>query len=729
MAGKRIKQSLEVLSGLARQTGLGDHQVQLEHLETTYQNMLRYTLEGVKDPDRDRVYQGLMASIYKLADETREVLMSRYSGWHIYWLKQELEKEQKLSGVDIVEKLEDLSFKKELDEVLRESASLSEEAFLHRSRRYRDLRVKIFRHLWLSDEYKESELELVKIIREPERFEWFDRSVFVSAVTLSLVRYFDPRKFRILFDMVQDGEEQVWQRALTGLVFVLYYYDERLPIYPEITNRLSALAEQTGIEKNLEAILLQIIRSRETERISRRLREEIIPEMVKLRPNLQEKLDLDNLLKDDLSDEKNPDWKKVFEDSEDLFSKMEEFSRLQMEGADVFMSAFAMLKHFDFFREISNWFLPFYPENTIIDESLEQEEPEFNRDTFIDGLFRTAFLCNSDKYSFILNVKQMPEKQKNMVLKMFSMELEGMNELADQESLHDPLARNQAIFTQYLQDLYRFFKLYPDKKEFPDIFAGKLNIYDAAFFKKMITERSIIRKIGDYFFEKDYFEEALEIYERLLKEEPSGELTEKSAYCYQRLEQYEEALRLYKQAELFESNRLWNLKKIAYCYRKMKMPQQALDHYLEAEKLEPENLFIQASIGRCYLDLREYEMALKYYFKVEFLDPGNQKVLRPIAWCSFILGKLDQAGKYLLKIPEEDRGMYDLVNQGHLEWCRGRKQDALQLYRLAILEKGLPLEEFLNLFEDDQEILLNQGVDAGDIPILLDYLQYSLDRP
>ena len=40
-------------------------------------------------------------------------------------------------------------------------------------------------------------------------------------------------------------------------------------------------------------------------------------------------------------------------------NKLQEFTDLQMEGSDVLMGTFSMLKHFDFFRDEENWFLPF----------------------------------------------------------------------------------------------------------------------------------------------------------------------------------------------------------------------------------------------------------------------------------------------------------------------------------------------------------------------------------
>lgn len=724
---RRIKNALEELSRLLKPMGIGEFTIQFENLESTYENMLKYTVEGVPDPERQKVYNHLLSSILGLSDRVKNYQLSEISGWHTYWLKSNLEKQQSLTGKDIVEKLDDLSFKKELDEILKEESALSEDSYRERTRKYRELMVKIFHHIWLTDDCHEAETDLIKTVKNNEHFTWYERSIFISALTLSLLRYFDKNKFTFLFEFYDSGEDQVWQRALVGIVFGLYYYDKRIHLYPEIVDRLKLLSEVKGIQGQIESVILQLIRSKETEKISRKLREEIIPEMTKLGPNLQEKLDLDNLAPDEIMDEKNPDWKKVFKDSEDLYGKMEEFSKLQMEGADVFMSAFAMLKHFDFFKEISNWFLPFYPENGIIDEALSHEDPEFDKAVFIEGLYKSNFICNSDKYSFCLNIKQMPLSQKTVILKLFNMELEGMEQMASEQ---EALDRSKTVFTQYIQDLYRFFKLYPNKREFPDIFAGKLDIYNTRFFTIVIQERSITRKIADYFFDKDSYEEALELYIELLEyEKPDNqELNEKIAFCHQRLGQYEEALSYYRKSELFDKNRLWNLKKIAFCYRKLRDPEKALKYYKEAEKIEPDNLFIQASIGRCYLDLKEFDKALKYYFKVEFLEPENKNVVRPIAWCYFTTGNLEGAKKYYDKLFENEVNKYDLINRGHVSWCMGDKKEAIRFYTDSINEENQSIEEFLETFWDDSEYLVGNGIDSDEIPIILDYIQYQVRK-
>ncbi|MCH7658310.1 MAG: tetratricopeptide repeat protein [Bacteroidetes bacterium] len=727
VARKRIKESLELLGKLISESGMGDLYSELEKLESTYENMLKYTLEGIKDPERQKVYNRLLVSILQINDQVKEILLSKNSGWQLYALKSDLKTKQKLSGKTVAENLNDLSFNKELKKVIQENFTLSSDPTSENAKEFEILVTDIYNHFWLTDKYSDGDSELAEMLRKNRNFRWHDKSLFVSAITLSLLRYFDIRKFHILFDFYVDNTREVKQRALIGLVFTLFKYDQRLYLFPEITGRLKMLKDKKGIQKEIEAIIIQIIRSKETEKISKKLRDEIIPEMVKLQPKLEDKLDLKNLVPEDLMDDKNPAWKTVFEESDDLFGKVEEFTKLQTEGADVFMTAFASLKNFDFFRKTMNWFMPFYPDNQVIDESLMLEENSFDKVAFIDGLYHTGFLCNSDKYSFLINVKRMPGMQKKIMLELFNAEMKGMNELSESDELIDQFSRDKVIYTQYLQDLYRFFKLYHNKAEFEDVFSGDLELYNSLFFNILVDDITILRNIAEYYFEKDYFRAALEIYNKLHKQGiKSFEIIEKIAYSYQRLRKWDIALEYYKQAELFEKNRLWVMKKMGLCYRKLGDNQKALEYYKEAEKINSEDLYIQALIGRCYLDLKDFETALKYYFKVEYLDSSKKSVLRPIAWCYFMTNKLKESKKYYTKLFKYEANKYDYMNFGHVEWCLGKKKEAIELYVKSIQEKDNNLKLFMEAFHDDEQILIQKGIDPDEIPIMLDYLQYQM---
>ncbi len=116
---RRIKQSLDLLIDMISLSSSGDLRDEYDNIVMTYRNMLTYTIEGIKDPERNKIYLKLIQSILRLADKVRQDILSHNSGWHTYWIKQQAEKEMKLSGKTIVETVDDLMFKSELDEWLK----------------------------------------------------------------------------------------------------------------------------------------------------------------------------------------------------------------------------------------------------------------------------------------------------------------------------------------------------------------------------------------------------------------------------------------------------------------------------------------------------------------------------------------------------------------------------------------------------------------------------------
>jgi tetratricopeptide (TPR) repeat protein len=188
----------------------------------------------------------------------------------------------------------------------------------------------------------------------------------------------------------------------------------------------------------------------------------------------------------------------------------------------------------------------------------------------------------------------------------------------------------------------------------------------------------------------------------------------------------EEALDSYLKAELLNSNNSWTIKKLAYCYRALKQYQEALSYYRKAERLNPDNLSVQLSIGHCYLELKNYPEALKHYFKVEYLTNNKERAWRPIAWCSFLCGKYEQALDYFKKIIDSNPNAIDYLNAGHVCLAIGNNKEALELYKSAMAENENSFEKFAESFVVDIPDLLNAGVKADDIPIILDSLVYEM---
>jgi len=726
VSDKKIKQSLDILSDMITNASSGDMRDEYDNIEMTYRNMLTYTIDGIQDPERNKIYLKLIQSILSLSDKVRQDILSHYSGWQTYWVKQQAEKEFKLSGRTIVETVDDLMFKSELDEWLKLSNDITPNPDSEISKKHRQLIKNIFNHLWLTDHYGEAENSLINIIINSGKFRWYEASIFTTAITLSSFRIWQSEKLFHLINLYESGQEQVMERALSGLILNLHYYNERILLYPEITERITNMSLESKFREHCRMIVLQIIRSRETESLSRKLQDEILPQVARLRPRIEDKLDLDNILPKDTNEEKNPDWAEMFSDSEEIFKTMEELTKLQMEGADVYMSAFANMKHFDFFKDFQNWFVPFYPDHETVDEIYRDEILGPGTNELAEALYKTPFICNSDKYSLLLNLKHLPSAQKSMMLKVFRMELEGLEQLKDEDSGTDPYKIFRTNITQYLQDFYRFFKLSPYKKEFEDLFIGKLDIYNSEFFRMTCNANEAEAGLADYFFSKNFYSDALQLFLKQVSEKPSDvQLYEKIAYCYQENTDYEEALKFYRRAELID-RKVWTIKKIGLCLRRLGRNEEALEYYLQASDLEPENIHTVIMIAHCHIDLKNFEQALKYYFKVEYKEPGNLKILRPIAFCYFALGRFDESEKYYDRLSDGKLSAHDLINKGHLALCRGKKREAVDLYKQSIISGELTKEQFISIFTEDKDLLMTLGVSRDDLPIFLDYILFNI---
>ncbi|MBN1340889.1 MAG: tetratricopeptide repeat protein [Bacteroidales bacterium] len=717
----RLKEAFNDLKELVSVTAAGELMAQYESLDNDYRNLLKYAIEGADDPARERIYLKIQRTALELSDITLQRALMITSSNRTMGYKRILEKKVVGIKTEIEEKLEDLSLDHELAGMLGHVRQSDDDL----SFRQRTLLKGIFESIWLSDKISGSDVEMVRRILASGNFVWPEKCIVVSALSLSLLRCFDVKKLFLLADIYIEGHIQVSQRALTGLVFGLMAYSERLRLYEDVTGRLNILTEQPGFLKNVQTIIIQWLKSKETEKIKRKLEDEILPEVARFQPRLQEKLDLENIVPEELFEDKNPNWERFFEDSPDLLDKLQEFSQLQMEGSDVFMSAFSKLKHFDFFSEMMNWFMPFYQENPEMKKIFKEEKQTFDVDRFMELLSKSFYMCNSDKYSFCLNLQSIPESQKTMMMNMFNAEMEGLTEIAEEDELLNKPALINSIYSQYFHDLYRFYKLHPQREEFRDVFTLNLGFVREAALDNLFGNMESLRNIAEFLFEKHYFDEALGVYIALFnKGDSSLETFEKIGYCHHRLQHYAEAVKWYSKAELYDSNRAWNIKKIALCHRNLRNYDEALRFYLEAEKMEPENLYIKTFIGHTYLDSGDYENALKYYYQVELLSPGNKKVLRPVGWCLFLLGKFEESEKYFTKLLDEDPNKYDFMNFGHVLLCLGKPDESVKIYLQSLKYSKGDIAWFDSSFDEDSKHLRQHGIGASLLRYLKDYIRY-----
>jgi tetratricopeptide (TPR) repeat protein/predicted DNA-binding protein len=725
LAERKLKPAFDQLEKLISESGFVIYLDEWRNLEQTYNYMLKYTVEGIQDPERQKVYHKLIVSVFQLADKINDEISSKISSTLQNEKKRNFAKNT-INFESLLGELEDFYLQEELIALVNDS-EVQHSAKKINPKTHQQKVVSLFYHIWFQNELTSVEINFLHAFFKSELISTPYKSLIIASLLLSLLRYFDEHKFSLLFDAYDLEEAELTQRAIVGLLIAFYKYDDRLQFYPSITARLKIVNENPAFKQNLEQVIVHFIRSKETEKIQRKITDEIIPEMIKISPNLKDKINLDSLMDDSLGEDKNPEWEKIFEDSPGLMNKMEEFSEMQMEGADVFMSSFSMLKMFPFFSEFSNWFMPFFAGNPEISFVIDQSDEINSR--FINAIDVAPVLCNSDKYSFCFSIQNLPAENREFMAEGMKAEMAQFDELQKDEALTDPGKKAGYVSNQIIQDLYRFYKLHPRKKDFEDIFNWRFDFHNKLALGEILKEDDkILRNIAEYYFTKNYFDEAAEIFNDLLSNKKSGELYQKLGFCYQKNGDFEQALASYKKAELFEINQRWNLNKIALCYRNLKQPHKALEYYRMVEKLDEENLTVQLNIGHCLLELEQFKEALKCYFKVEYLAPGNKKVWRPIGWCSFVSGKTAQAEKYFLKLLDETPNKHDLMNMGHVQWSLGNRKEALGFYKKSILQTEFSESEFFEIFEEDLHYLIEQGVEKEDVPILLDQLRYFVEE-
>jgi tetratricopeptide (TPR) repeat protein len=715
----RLLDALQNLKRLLKEAARSEYAFDWETLNENYRTLLKYTFEGYRDPQQKAILNSISASILGMADDLFNTLMLR----HLPFKRSEKARLTSVFGEDpmvISAKIEEFLLHQELEQLMEDSEITSGEDAPAESM------DNIFEMIWLTEKILDFHTDLVRKVSDSPHVEWPRKCLVVSALTLSVFNYFDINKLLLLTEFINKREHGVYQRALTGLLLALIHYDHRIQLYPELDQALRELFRDEMLRTEAELVFMQFLIARETERITKEFEEEVLPEMKKMMPKIEDKLQLGDITEASDMDDKNPEWKDMIDEVPGLFEKIERFSRMQMEGSDVFMGTFSMLKRFDFFNPIANWFLPFYKENPMLSRSFPKDDPYHDR--LFEGLEKAFYICNSDKYSFALNFAIIPAQQRSMIVSYFEAELSQMKDFASEEQLLDQSLASNAVIIQYIQDLYRFFKLFPAKLEFTDVFQGRISFRELGFYKTFLERKSFIERVAVFHFDKEHWEEAIPMFTYLLEtSEPRGDVYQKIAYACQMMGNYREAIGYYRKAELFDSDQLWIANKLGWCHMKLEEYVEAIRHFEQALKMSPDDPKLQGQIAQCHIQNHDYETALQIYTKLRFFMPANLRVLRPIAYCMFVLGRLEEAEEAYDSILADPgkKTMYDYMNAGHVKLCLGKRKHATELYKLSVMGIDAPWTPFFHALDEDTKWLLKNGLKPEEVPLLKDFLMYQ----
>lgn len=679
----------------------------LEAAQEDYRRIIDYAMTGAPDPGRTEQVSALSTRIYNILDMLiREKLVADRSDLYF----------------SVVRTLR-LRRGESLQTLLRdyESALGSGSAFsaaraskvdeAARRRELESLEERIFDRIWTSTPLAFDEMAALRRLMADEATPLLMKSLVVGALTMSLLQFFNEPILRLLLEFVGDGYgREVGLRATVGAVIVMARWPRR-SASKAVAARIAALRDDQQWTSDVEQTILQIIRMADVEKITRTMRDEIIPEMMKLRPDFEKHIKESGF---DIADaEMNPEWEELLEKS-GLSERLRKFSDMQFAGGDIFYSAFSMLKSYPFFSHIAHWFMPFDPDRSDIVQALGHDV------AFAMMLAETTAMCSSDKYSFALSLDRLPENQKQMVLSQMSEANIRMAEMASGEMLPEKAAR-EAVIRGYVQDLYRFFKLFRRCGEFENPFDRLINPATIPALKADFAEPEKIRLLGEFYFSHGHPDQALELFRML---PPDLTLHQKMGHALQKLGRNEEALAEYERAEMLAPESEWTLRKLASVSKALGRFEAALGYYERIERIAPDRPDNALQMGFCNIQLNRIREALHCCYKAEMLDEKSTRPLRPIAWCAFLSGDMETSRRYFERIFREmTPTAADYLNMGHLELASGNMREAVNYYKLHS-----PDPEILRAsLAEDMPILQRAGIDVSAIPLMLDAIRFGND--
>ena len=690
----------------------------IESLEQSYKYLIKYASDGVADSQRNAIYKKICADMMSLLDSlvieyeiassndlynktirdlraNRQTVLSSIQKYHQRLFEETSYKESTQGNGDDVQLF-----------VLRQNREAVESA--------------LFNAIWVSFALTDEEIAAINELLRGESVALRLKELVINALMMHLLSVYDEKALSLLIEYYAATSNcNLRIKALVCLIIAMECNLDEVEESQYVAKHIQLLSDNPCVKEDVVEIFLQFIRSRGTGDLRKKIKEEFVPQLKNLSPNIKNMMtgrDPEDF--EDLTS--NPDWQEML-DKSGITDKMMELNKMQMEGNDVFFASFEKLKSFPFFSTVSNWFLPFDTDQSDVARILKGVDK-----AMFMVINKTGSFCDCDKYSFFLSLNTVPESQRSMMMSGF--EDQNLSMLEDLESLPNPNEERRTVANKYIQNLYRFFTIFWQKRGLKSSrvvnpFELTMNLAQMPFIRKYVEDADSLRLVGELYMNQLFYNDALSVFRTIESiSEPSATLYQKLAFCHEQLADYENAIDCYNKVELFKSDDVWTMKHLAMCYRWVGEFGKAISIYLRLEAMKPEDVSIANAMGNCYMEMKDFRSAIKYFFKVDYLAPKGAKTLRPIAWCSFKSANYKQSIDYYNKIIEKEPVAEDYANKGHALLLLGNVKEATECYKQCL--KMSDILNFNAIMDDDMPDLLSAGVDEKLLLFICDEVRY-----
>ena len=704
---RRLSNAIEVLEQLyAQRPSLMGHS-EFEAIKTDYQLMVDYMGRGFSDSHRESLYSTLLQRLYRVAADLE--ISWRCKNVSAYVNSFRVIDHLNTSHDFVRTVLE--SFVSDIAMLSLQPEETREQKSTELYDRHQSFMNRLFSALWTSCQWTDDDCKFYTELLLSPTVMSTDQQVIVSAISLGAMNQFDINKFKTLVNVYQQAtDEHVRQRALVGWVLAVF---EGMDIFPEQDTLIRELCENPTITRELLTLQIQFFYSKDAEKDNDKIQRDIMPDIMRNsnltigRLGIMEKEEdaIESILHQD-ADEKR---------MEQMEEKVRKMMDMQKQGSDIYFGGFSQMKRFPFFNDMVNWFTPFY----LNHPALRPVISKLGDTKFLNTLMERSNFCESDRYSFAFALEQIINQLPSDIKEVIGSDAM-LGPLAESDDVEDAIS----IRRTYLQDLYRFFRLYHTANDFINPFEdnGKGDFVADTFF---FTYKSFMGtglddvklRLASHLYKHQQMTELAELLTTFQSADPRYAIL--MGYTNIHMGKAEFAYQFFDYALKAEPDNQWALKGKARAALDAEDFKTAEEVYTELLKLEPGHK--NYTMNRCValLKLGRTSEVREELFRLDYQYPEDMNVKRVLAWAMLSDNSLDKASLLYDTLLTSTPAHEDYLNAGYCQWAMGNVQRAVELFREWMVKSGKSTEQLLEEFRSDADTLEMCGISETDCFLML----------
>jgi tetratricopeptide (TPR) repeat protein len=481
-------------------------------------------------------------------------------------------------------------------------------------------------------------------------------------------------------------------------------------IYPELIPLVEKLLEDEKCRQELVELQKQIIFCLNTEQDTQTIQKEIMPDLLNSQTFRMTRNGIEEMEEDPMEDILHPgEQERKLEQVEESFNRM---LNMQKQGSDIYFGGFSQMKRFTFFNELSNWFVPFYIDHPEISNLIDMT----GQNRFLKVMVEKGPFCNSDKYSFVYAFQQVLDRIPENMREMLNRGEASISEMNIEEMESATYLRRT-----YLQDLYRFFRLFPQREEFVDPFDVADSRY--LFFADPIFTKThlelLFNEVAAFLLKQKRTREAARVLENIGEPRRDFQYWMMAGYLNQHhailVNGYDDLLCYAKALELQPENERALVGYARALFLRERYA-EALEIYNQLVAIRPEKKSYCLNRAVSMTNLGQYTGALQDLYRLNYESPEDQNINRVLAWTLVCEGKYEQAEKIYAQLLEDKAQADDLLNYGYCLWFSGHIDEAADCFHRFLKDTGATPAYIL---QNEADLLKEKGITEPEQQLML----------